>query len=208
MFKIVSITTGLTIALLASAFSGAKATEITLGAVKDSYVDEAAPSLTAGDEEVLRVSADWNHPNDLRQKMILIQFDLDTLARIQMEVKKATLRLQLADEVPEPGKLEISRIAGGWDENTVRWLSKPLSSLDTVAVAMIPLSGVFEVDVTALVESWVNGTFENNGFYIQVPDKGLFVKAVFGSKDNKDASLRPSLVISSDTTDSMPNMNH
>ncbi len=196
------VAAALTAVLLSSSSSTVRAMEITLGAVMDAYVDESSPALTSGDEEVLRISADWSRPHDLRQQIILIKFDLDTLNNPPVIVKKALLRLHLIEGPPEPGKLEVSRIAGSWDENTARWLTKPLANRDTVAVAMLPLSGVFEVDVSSLVESWISGTFPNNGFYILARDNGLLVRAVFGSKDNKDASLLPSLVINPDLPDS------
>lgn len=192
----------LTAVLLSSSSSTVRASEMVLGAVMDTYVDELSPSVTAGDEGLLMVSADWNHPPDLHQKMILIKFDLDTLENPPVVVEKALLRLHLVEGPPEPGKLEVSRIAGEWGEHTVRWLNKPLASRDTTVFKMVPLSGVFEADVTTLVESWSKGTFPNNGFYIMAQDNGLLVRAAFGSRNNKDASLRPSLVINPDLPDS------
>jgi len=115
-----------------------------------------------------------------------LQFDLSVLppGATGSQVLKATLRLWVS-RVMTSGTIEFAIPTADWSESTLDALNAPPFSLSEVPSLDIPLSATrtyIEVDVTGLVQDWVDGTLENFGIAI-LP--GLKTPNIyFDSKEN------------------------
>jgi hypothetical protein len=95
---------------------------------------------------------------------------------------------------------QIFRVTSSWAESTVTWNTQP--TFDPVAVASLTIgdtsSGLYRSwDITALVQGWVSGTYQNYGMWIEeVPIQGSGT-AFFESSDGQ-ADRRPILDITYD----------
>lgn len=96
-------------------------------------------------------------------------------------------------ESPEEGTVSIYRITDPWTEMGVTWANfggaydpTPVASFATTAV------GWYSVDVTSLVEDWMDGTYENYGFLFRQPDAYV---SLFWSSEYSNPALRPKLEI-------------
>ena len=78
--------------------------------------------------------------------------------------------------------------ADGTAQGDIPWAEAPVSTISTWA----------EWDVTSLVQAWLNGTYDNQGFFIRGLTNGVAFN--FRSKDFAQAEFHPHLVIEVDGT--------
>jgi hypothetical protein len=95
-----------------------------------------------------------------------IQFNLSTVPA-GATVTKATLRLYV-DAVTKSGSFDVYQVNNSWNENTMTFNTAP--ALGTSATGEHPLSitsasynQFLLIDITPLVQGWVNGSIANNG---------------------------------------------
>jgi len=90
------------------------------------------------------------------------------------------------------------KVTESWLENTITWNNQPTSS-SNVEYSNSVTAGNTEWeswDIDALVQSWLDGTFTNNGVLLKATDESsLDTIAVFRPSDYSNASYRPKLVI-------------
>ncbi len=90
------------------------------------------------------------------------------------------------------------KVTESWLENTITWNNQPTSS-SNVEYSNNITAGNTEWeswDIDALVQSWLDGTFTNNGVVLKATDESsLDTIAVFRPSDYSNASYRPKLVI-------------
>ncbi len=94
---------------------------------------------------------------------------------------------------PSGQQVNIHRITSGWDEMLVTWNNfGGAYAADIEGSFMADASDWRSVDVTALVQEWMNGVYENFGLLIdqEIID---YPRAIYGSREN--ASLEPYLEI-------------
>lgn len=116
-----------------------------------------------------------------------LKFDLGVLpaGTTGSQVAKATLRLWVS-RVMAPGSLNVAIPAAGWNEYTVRGLNAPgLPTVEVpgVALPLAATSSFLSIDVTGLVQDWVDGTLANTGIGL-APAGGSALNAYFDSKEN------------------------
>jgi hypothetical protein len=109
---------------------------------------------------------------------------------------KATMRL-FVTSVNSAGSFDVRRVVAPWTETTITGNSQP--ALGTVISAGVPVvasgGGDFiEVDVTAALKDWLNGTLANYGVAL-VPN-GTPVDVSFSSKENTSPSHEAALIVS------------
>ena len=91
----------------------------------------------------------------------------------------------------------IHRLLSTWDETTVTWNTAP--NFDPAVWGNIPQTTQFDanhaIDVTSLVQSWVDGTVPNFGMLIKLQTEQRFRSLGWASSRSTNEDLWPVLVI-------------
>jgi lamin tail-like protein/collagen triple helix repeat protein len=124
----------------------------------DTFVSSTTPNINYGVSPILAVKPGAT---------TFIKFDLSVLPS-DASISKATLRLYV-DAVTKPGSFDIFPVNGAWAENTLTYNMPPPSlGLSATGGKPIALSGAnwnkfVLVDITPLVQGWLDGSIPNNG---------------------------------------------
>lgn len=154
----------------------------------DSYTSSVTPTTAYGSNANISVSAS----NDGYLKFSLKKYT--PAGYSGGNVAKATLSLYVSD-VTATGNLKVGQIAGAWSESKITYATAPAvgSFLPNTAVSLATKSHWIEVNVTSLVQDWINtGGVSNFGLVLQ--SDGVLAMKV-NSKENVEASHEPSLEI-------------
>ncbi len=126
----------------------------------------------------------------------LVRFDLSSLPAgyTSGNVAKATLKLYVGS-VTTAGSFNVDYITSSWNESTVTYSTQP--SLGATIAGSVPISltqknQYIQVDVTAAVGAWLDGTQQNYGLAL-VANAPLY--AAFNSKESTTTSHAPELDI-------------
>jgi hypothetical protein len=142
----------------------------------DTYISSGNPSTNFGAVTVMNVGGGSTG---------LIQFDL-SLALSQLlngstmpssvvpSIGRATLTVY-ANRVTTPGTLNVGAVTSAWTESGVTFNTAPTQGAVAGSAVLTTGSQLITVDITSLVQSWLNGTVANNGIYLSSPDGGVFV---------------------------------
>ena len=131
----------------------------TLSASADSWINQAAPTATAGTDSVLKVTSKSGSQNT----RALVQFPMPSQPA-GCTVTSAKLRLN--NKSPVAGRtLEALQNSASWTEGGVTWTNQPATT-GTAATAVTPSgAGYMEWTVTTQVQGIYGGT--NYGFKIK-----------------------------------------
>jgi hypothetical protein len=160
----------------------------TLGVEDDAYIDEGNADTNYGGNPTLRIGRLSGYFIDT-----LIKFD-DVESYEGVTLSSAILRMYVY--MPSPGVDDnyINRITEDWDENLVTWNNKPGKNNAITVNFDDPLhEGWIELDVTEIVETWLDGSFPHNGFYIGATIS-FSSYIVFVSKEGSE-NYRPELIL-------------
>jgi len=145
----------------------------------DTYVSSSTPKTNYGASPILIVQPGTT---------AFLQFNLSALPP-GASVDKATLRLYV-DGVLTGGSFDVFPVNGAWSESTLTYNTPP-PMLGTSATANKPVAitaassnKFFLIDITTLVQGWVNGTIANNGIAL-----GLTTSNGIFSFDSKESLL-------------------
>ena len=121
-----------------------------------------------------------------------IRFDLSRLpvGTPASAVDKATMKLWVAG-MTQGGNLIVKRLAGNWDENSLRRSSLPAFAVDVTSAMVTKKDHYVVIDVTSAVQAWLSGQV-NNGLAL-VPNGSISV--AFDSKENRNTGHDPELNI-------------
>jgi hypothetical protein len=101
----------------------------------------------------------------------LIQFAIPTVWP-GATINSATLELSGLDPYPNnasPLTITFYPMSGSWSQNSVTWNNVPgfnSSYSPQVTVNSNYLAAPYDIDVTAIVKAWINGTLANNGLML------------------------------------------
>ena len=129
-----------------------------------------------------------------------IRFDLSGVPA-NATITKAVVRLYV-DQVTQPGSFDIYEVDTPWDENTVNFTNAPTPGQSATnghptAISRTSVNEFVQVDITGLVQDWLNGTVQNNGIAIGLTSQtGGFS---FDSKESPFTSHEPELEITTVT---------
>ncbi len=153
----------------------------------DTYASSTKPNAANGGSTTLPVLSSTNS---------YVQFDLSTLPP-GTSVNKATLRL-FVNAVTANGQFDVNQVDGAWSEGTLTYNTQP--ALGPSATGSLPItlskSNVNDfilVDITPLVQSWVDGATANHG--VAVVLFGASGSFSFDSKESNQTSHQPELEI-------------
>jgi hypothetical protein len=153
----------------------------------DAYTLKQQPNLNFGGQPILVVQPGVKS---------YLQFNLATLPP-GATVSKATLRLYV-DAVMSNGSFDVYQLTGSWGERTVTYNNAPgLGGSATgghpIAVTSSARNQFVLIDVTPLVQAWVNDSEPNDGMALSLQgNNGAFA---FDSKESTATSHQPELEI-------------
>ena len=141
----------------------------------DAYVSSGSPGTNFGAVTVMNIGGG---------NAGVLQFDLGS-ALSQLvgsplpstavpTIGRATLKVY-ANRVATPGTLNVAPLLGSWTESTVNNSNVPPQGAVAGSASLGAGAQFAQVDITSLVQSWLNGTVANNGLYLSSPDGGVFV---------------------------------
>jgi len=162
---------------------------LTLFPTADTYIDEANPGTNNGSA----LTIDLNRQPGNRRRTIM-NFNVSS---IPASAKVAYARLYLNQSTSKTDVAAVYRINANWTETGATWTNMNANFDGTTAYptgGIIPASGWNMWDVTSLVQSWVNGTFTNQGLMIKVLTESGGA-AIHNYNSNNAASLKPYLEI-------------
>jgi hypothetical protein len=126
-----------------------------------------------------------------------MRFDLTTLpaGTRGADITRAVLRLWVA-KVARGGMFDVHSVRGGWSEDALTAANAPGRGRDElmgIPVSPRDRNRFLVVDVTELVQEWLDRTLENNGLVLMPNAAGVSVE--FDSKENVTTSHEPQLEI-------------
>ncbi|MGB7865270.1 MAG: DNRLRE domain-containing protein, partial [Candidatus Sulfotelmatobacter sp.] len=143
----------------------------------DTYVSSSTPKTNYGFSPILVVQPGTT---------TFIQFNLSSLPA-GASVNKATLRVYV-DGVITGGSFDVFPVNGAWSENALTYDTPPPSlgasatGNNPIAITTSSFNQFFLINITSLVQSWVNGTTPNNGLALALTTKNGFFS--FDSKES------------------------
>jgi hypothetical protein len=147
----------------------------------DAYVNSAAPTTNYGAATTLDLSS--------AADTAFIQFDLTAVpaGTPGSSIAKATLKLYV-NSVTTAGSFNVDYVTGTWVEKTIKYSLQP--AIGTTIASSVPLTTAskgkyVEIDVTAAMVEWLNGSQANDGIAL-VANSPLV--ATFDSKENTTTS--------------------
>ena len=90
------------------------------------------------------------------------QYDLSGIPKGAV-ITSANLMLNVTHKNFYPKDITLYDIVNEWTEDSVSWNNKPTRGTARTSAFRVSAKGWLSKDITALVQEWVDGTFENNG---------------------------------------------
>ncbi len=196
----------LIVALLATSVSTAAAStevvysEITEYASQDAFVHQGSRDANHGSEDRLEIRACYGGGTEDWELASLIRFDLSALPE-NVYIASADLYLYYyghEDNDPAGRQLTVYSLNDAWDEDIITWDDRPRNAGKKTSTTKIPTKyGWMQWDVTADIQEYVEGTWENYGW--QVVDENAWGQvniptALFYTREGGE-DTRPYIVI-------------
>jgi hypothetical protein len=148
-----------------------------------------------GDTQLLEFEFDYPASQGVEEET-LVAFPLSQIPA-NKNIASAKLRIYgyaTSNYFNNKPTITLSRLLGSWEEASVKWNTKPNSSIlsNTDFVNEGTLSW-YEFDVTPTVQAWVNGE-ANYGFGLSTRENSVYGRVY--SSDNSDSNKRPMLIVS------------
>ena len=129
----------------------------------------------------------------------LIKFGLDKIPQ-GSDVQSAKLLVFVTFKRSFNNILTVSEVLDNWAESA-KWVSKPgMSPLSEDSVPINSGGLYYELDVTAIVQDWVDGTSTNNGLYLNISNGHIYIN----SSENRSNQPILSVTYSSPEPDPVP----
>ena len=174
-------------------------TTVTLTSIADACVLEGYPTLNFGDAEDMWVGYDDYLDPDGKIARSMVKFNIAGIPA-GATIHSAKLRIYLIGSWEFPGYLDrvvAYQAAGNWTETGVTWNNKPAMGTSYGYVDVPPYSdpgGWYELDVTALVRGWLNGSIPNQGILIR-GDETSGYSSSWRSFSTREGPYPPQLVV-------------
>jgi hypothetical protein len=124
-----------------------------------------------------------------------VRFELSVLP-LNTSVRRAVLKFWVRD-ITDPGSIDLHLVLGAWDEGTLTASNAPLVSstpFATVPIALTDKNNWVTIDVTDVVQDWLDGIQTNFGIAIR-PNASNGVRLTLDSKETTSTSHPMELVV-------------
>jgi hypothetical protein len=162
-------------------------------------VYSAFPDNSNGTENVIALTKSLS-----ASQASFIQFNLSSIPQ-HATIDSATLELTTNTGISNTGaKVAVHRVTAPWEEATITWNNSVGAAVyDPTPVTVQSINGYLansksSLDLTTLVQQWVDGTADNHGFMLQVTelDSEAAWHRGFHSDESTTQTSRPKLTIS------------
>ena len=155
---------------------------------QDTWIEKNSPGKNYGSDAQLKVKV---HPNHAYQAMY--RFDVSDIP-LAATVESATARFFVINPDTR-GPIGIHAVTSDWTENGATWQNMA-SNFDPASVASIarnlPADQYADVDLTSLVQSWINGS-ANHG--VMLIGERIDSISEYTSREYGDSSKRPTMEV-------------
>ena len=153
----------------------------------DAYVTSAQPAANFGISPLLPVQAGTTS---------YVRLNLGALPA-NATIAKATLRLYV-NAVAAPGSFDVYQVENGWSEKGLSFNSAPALGASATGERPVPVTAASQnqfilVDITALVQGWLNGSIPNHGVALALSSSGGSFS--FDSKESVGTGHQPELEV-------------
>ena len=128
----------------------------------------------------------------------VIKFDLSSIPSTA-SIQSAVLYLYNTGSnahVLSGSQSSLNRVTQNWTESSVVWYYFQYTTTGSINVpAATSTYQDYELDITNMVQSWVNGTYSNNGLLFKLNNETSGGALIFASREFTNASKRPKLVV-------------
>ena len=145
---------------------------------KDAHVRSLGGTSNYGSYAYLTVN--WSPAQEGRG---LVQFEGLSAIPAGSTITSAILELYSYANNPNDN-YTINRITATWVEMTVTWDNQPAHDPTPAATVLVAGAGTYSWTITALVQAWVTGTYQNYGFKLIRPSGAMTSQPYFCSSDN------------------------
>lgn len=182
--------------------SGGPSDRVMLEALADAALASGQPTLGQGELPYLQVGARDPVIGNLRS---VIRYPLPEAPVEGADVLSADVRLYHYHEVTTtvPLTLTAYRVTDPWDEASATWLTNSATYGEAYGTAEIPARDpslgsrdrLVYVDVTGLLQGWLQETFANYGLVLIGGEDSLDSCKWFRSREHEDVDERPKLIV-------------
>lgn len=170
---------------------------VTLSPTADSYIQSGFVNDTYGTQENVFLNLGSNN----RSRMFF-QFDLSGIPT-NATITSSTLALRMTSAL-SGGTTDtwVNRLDRGWSEATITWDNQPQVAAVSDVTRITRLAEEPKIwDLTSFVQNWMATPSQNYGFSVVSRDSGTNTFTFgFGSRENPDPALRPTLTVTYDAT--------
>ena len=160
--------------------------------IANAYTQELHPSANYGSGlpvDSLTLQTGSNVGN------VYLQFSLADIPA-GASIQKATLQLYV-NQVLGPGSFDVYQLNSEWSQTTLTFVNAPSLGVSATGNNPVPIPAAADqfilIDVTPLVQGWLNGTIQNNGLALSMTTSTG--GALFDSKEATLTSHMPELQI-------------
>ncbi|MEW6146285.1 MAG: DNRLRE domain-containing protein, partial [Thermodesulfobacteriota bacterium] len=147
-----------------------------LSSIQDTYVDQRKVNNSYGSSSSLQLNS-----KNKQIKQGLMKFDISRIPS-GSEVTKAQLWIYVSKKSRTSSSISIHEVEGAWSKSTT-WSKKPPMSGSSEGGMSIPKAGdYYAIEVTGLVQDWVDGTEQNNGVYIVARSGEVYMNSAESKK--------------------------
>lgn len=132
----------------------------------DTYVFKGSPANSFSAQTALRVG--WNTASADYINRSLLKFDLGLIPNDAI-IHSATLKLT-GVRYSLNRVINIHKVIGAWDANA-NWNNKPSVESSPFTNINYNSAKAYNIDITSLVQEWVNGQVQNNGLLLMDSDE-------------------------------------
>ncbi len=160
---------------------------------KDSGVSSFLPTMNYGNSSTF-----FNAGSQLAIVRAYIEFDLSSLPDDARIIDTDLMLYHSSSSGTTDFSVGAYKVTESWEEDTITYSSQPSYSSEAEYSNSVTAGNTEweNWDIDALVQSWLDGIFTNNGVVLKATDESsLDTIAAFRPSDYSSASYRPKLVI-------------
>ena len=149
---------------------------VKLSSAQDTYIDQRKANNSYGSNSTILLSS-----KSRQVKQGLMKFNISGVPNGAI-VTKAKLWVYVAKKGGSGSSVSVYEAMGSWSRSTT-WSKKPPMSGSSKGSVSVSKSGdYYAVDVTGLVQDWVDGTEQNNGVYLVTRSGEIYVNSAENKK--------------------------